>query len=66
MALAAAWALVHFVFALSFDPPVARLLLFALGTALASAAIGSASLRRERRRSPLAALREAEWTGAGA
>jgi putative ABC transport system permease protein len=66
MALVAAWAIVHFVFALPFDPPTTRLMLFALATALASGAIGSANLRRERARSPLTALREAEWRGAGA
>jgi putative ABC transport system permease protein len=66
MALVAAWAIVRFVFALPFDPPTARLMLFALATALASGAIGSASTRRERARSPLTALREAEWRGAGA
>jgi putative ABC transport system permease protein len=66
MALVAAWAIVRFVFALPFDPPTTRLMLFALATALASGAIGSASSRRERARSPLTALREAEWRGAGA
>jgi putative ABC transport system permease protein len=66
MALVAAWAVVRFAFALPFDPPVTRLILFALATAITSGAIGSVNLRRERKRSPLAALREAEWTGAGA
>jgi putative ABC transport system permease protein len=66
MALVAAWAIVRFIFALPFDPPVTRLLLFALATAVASGAIGSADLRRERARSPLVALREAEWRGTGA
>jgi putative ABC transport system permease protein len=66
LAFAAAWAVVRFVFALPFDPPVRNLLAFAAATVVASALLGSLGGRRARRRSPLAALREAEWTGAGA
>jgi len=64
LAFAAAWAVVRFVFALPFDPPVRNLLAFAVATAVASALLGSLGGRRARRCSPLAALREAEWMGA--
>jgi putative ABC transport system permease protein len=64
LALAAAWALVRVVFDLPFDPPLRSLALLALGTLLLTAALGSAGGRRARAQSPLAALRDAELSGA--
>jgi putative ABC transport system permease protein len=66
LAFAAAWAVVRFVFALPFDPPIGNLLAFGFATVVICAVLGSLGGRRARWRSPLAALREAEWTGAGA
>ena len=66
LAFLASWALVHFVFALQFDPPLGELAGLALGTLGITAALGAASARPARARSPLAALRDAELTGTGA
>jgi putative ABC transport system permease protein len=64
LALAAAWALVRLAFDLPFDPPSRSLALLALGTLLVTAALASAGGRRARAQSPLAALRDAELSGA--
>ncbi len=66
LALLASWALVRFVFEMPFDPPLGELVGLALGTLGITAALGAAGARPVRVRSPLAALRDAELTGAGA
>jgi putative ABC transport system permease protein len=58
LALLAAWALVRFVFALPFDPPLGELAALAGATLAASALVGAAGGRARRAQSPLAALRE--------
>jgi putative ABC transport system permease protein len=66
LALAASWALVRFVFELPFGAPLGELAALSLGTVAATAALGAASGGTRRARSPLAALREAELSGATA
>jgi len=63
LALLSSWALVRLVFELPFDPPVADLAALALGTLAISAVLGASGGRSAARRSPLAALRDAELTG---
>ena len=59
----AAWAIVRFVFDLPFDPPAARLLALGAATLVVGSVLGAGGGSDARRR-PLAALREAESTGA--
>lgn len=66
LAIAASWALIRFVFELPFSPPWIELGGLALGTFLVSGGLGWWSGRPARKQSPLAALREAELSGAGA
>lgn len=66
LALAAAWALVHWLFDLPFDPPWGELAALVLSTLAVTAGLGASGGRPARVASPLAALRESERTGAGA
>jgi putative ABC transport system permease protein len=63
LALLASWALVRLVFELPFDPPLRDLAALALGTLAVSAALGAAGGHPAAARSPLAALRDAEFSG---
>lgn len=66
LALVAAWALVVFVFELPFEPPLGRIAALAFGTLTITALLGALGARPARARSPMAALRDAEVSGAGA
>jgi ABC-type antimicrobial peptide transport system permease subunit len=63
LALLSSWALVRGVFELPFDPPVLDLAALALATLVISALLGATGGRSGARRSPLAALRDAELAG---
>lgn len=63
LALIASWALVVFVFELPFSPPLGDLALLAFATLALCALLGAGGGRASRRRSPFAALRDAELTG---
>jgi predicted lysophospholipase L1 biosynthesis ABC-type transport system permease subunit len=62
LSIVAAWATVRFVFELPFDPPAIPLLALAAATLLVGSVLGAG--RSDAHRRPLAALREAEQTGA--
>ncbi len=63
LSIVAAWATVRFVFELPFDPPAIPLLALAAATLLVGSVLGAGG-RADAHRRPLAALREAEQTGA--